>query len=111
MIDYLLVLKEVESIVTCKHSNTQMQLSCILWSVWNSTVMYYNKLAYYRKVIALKHCGAVLRIKWQLSIDYNVREDLSHELIEAVWIDVLLRMCKPLLLAACYRPPNQKDIF
>lgn len=72
--------------------------------------MCYNNLAYYRKVIASKHYGAVLRIKWQLSIDYNVREDLSHELTEAVWIDVILRKCKPLLLAACYRPPNQNDI-
>ena len=44
-------------------------------------------------------------------ISFNVRNELFHESIEAVWVDILLPKCKPILLAACYRPPTHNDFF
>ena len=44
-------------------------------------------------------------------IVFNIRSDLDHEHIEAVWLDILLPKSKPILVGACYRPPDQNDFY
>jgi len=42
------------------------------------------------------------------SISYNSRLDLDND-IEAIWIDILIKKTKPILLGCVYRPPKQID--
>lgn len=44
-------------------------------------------------------------------IGFNHRTDLKSEQIEAVWLDILLPMSKPILICACYRPPDQTQFY
>lgn len=44
-------------------------------------------------------------------ICYNVRTDLDHAHIEAVWLDILFPNSKPLLIGALYRPPDQSHFY
>lgn len=44
-------------------------------------------------------------------IAFNVREDLNHQDIEAIWVDVLLPRTKPILICICYRPPKQTNFY
>ena len=44
-------------------------------------------------------------------IGFNHRTDLYSDQIEAVWLDILLPKSKPILIGACYRPPDQTQFF
>ena len=37
---------------------------------------------------------------------FNPRPDLDHSKVEAVWSEILLPRCKPILVGSCYRPPD-----
>lgn len=44
-------------------------------------------------------------------IGFNCRSDLSHDKIEAVWLDILLPKCKPIIIGTCCRPPGQYKFY
>ena len=37
--------------------------------------------------------------------------ELDHADVEAVWLDLLLPKSKPILIGACYRPPDQHNFY
>ena len=37
---------------------------------------------------------------------FNLRPDLDHSKVEAVWSEILLPRCKPITVGSCYRPPD-----
>ena len=45
------------------------------------------------------------------NLSYNIRNDIDHENIEGIWIDLLLPKTRPILIGSIYRPPNQKDFL
>lgn len=51
--------------------------------------------------------GVCMYIREDLS--YNPRSDLDHENLEAIWIDLLLKKTKPILIGCVYRPPDQRN--
>ena len=40
-----------------------------------------------------------------------LRPELDHADVEAVWLDILLPKSKPILVRACYRPPDQHNFY
>lgn len=46
--------------------------------------------------------GACIYIRSDLP--FNIREDLHHDEIEAIWVDIFLPRSKPLLIGTVYRP-------
>lgn len=44
-------------------------------------------------------------------ICFNVRMDLDHAHIEAIWFDILFPNAKPLLIGALHRPPDQNNFY
>ncbi len=44
-------------------------------------------------------------------IGFNQRMDLNNDQIEAVWLNILLPKNKPILVGACYRPPDQTMFY
>lgn len=44
-------------------------------------------------------------------IGFNQRMDLNNDQIEAVWLNILLPKSKPVLVGACYRPPDQTMFY
>ena len=44
-------------------------------------------------------------------IAHDVRSDLSHNELEALWVNILLPKTKPILVGVCYRPPNQNNFY
>jgi len=57
-----------------------------------------------------RHGGGVC-VYIRSDIAFNERLDLQNEIIETLWIDLLLPKTKPILIGTCYRPPNQNSIF
>lgn len=44
-------------------------------------------------------------------IGFHVRTELGHADVEAVWLYILLPKSKPILIGACYRPPEQQNFY
>ncbi len=44
-------------------------------------------------------------------IGFNQRMDLNNDQIEAVLLNILLPKSKPILVGACYRPPDQTMFY
>ena len=42
---------------------------------------------------------------------FNPRTDLFNEHVEAIWFEILLPKCKPIVVGTCYRPPKDKDFL
>ena len=57
-----------------------------------------------------RHGGGVC-LYIRSDIAFNTREDLQHQDLESLWIELLLPKTKPILLAAIYRPPKQNDFY
>lgn len=53
--------------------------------------------------------GVCLYIRCDLT--FNARDDLLHQDLESLWIELLLPKTKPILIAAVYRPPKQHDFY
>jgi hypothetical protein len=51
--------------------------------------------------------GVCLYIKEDLA--FNPRADLDDTQLEIVWIDLLLKKTKPILIGCAYRPPGQQN--
>ena len=51
--------------------------------------------------------GVCLYVKDTLA--YNTRTDLSDDQFEAIWINLLSKKTKPILIGCVYRPPHQHD--
>ncbi len=66
--------------------------------------------AAYRKVISIKHIQGVC-VYVRSDIGFNQRMDLNNDQIEAVWLNILLPKSKPILVGACYRPPDQTMFY
>jgi len=56
-----------------------------------------------------RHCGSVC-LYIRSDISFNTREDLQHQDLDSLWMELLLPIAKPILLAAIYRPPKQNDL-
>ena len=55
--------------------------------------------------------GGGVCIYVRADIGFNNRTDLYSDQIEAVWLDILLPKSKPILIGACYRPPDQTQFY
>lgn len=55
--------------------------------------------------------GGGVCIYVRADIGFNRRTDLDHDKIEAVFVDILLPKSKPVIVGACYRPPNQNNFY
>lgn len=55
--------------------------------------------------------GGGVCIYVRADIGFNHRTDLHSDQIEAVWLDILLPMSKPILIGVCYRPPDQSQFY
>ena len=57
-----------------------------------------------------RHGGGVcMYVNSRLS--YITRPELTHEAIETVWIEIIGKQTKPVLVCTIYRPPGQNDFY
>lgn len=57
-----------------------------------------------------RHGGGVC-IYVRSDLSFNPRDDLSHDELEATWIDLILPKTKPILCGVVYRPPQQCNFY
>ena len=57
-----------------------------------------------------RHGGGVC-IYIRSDLSFNIRSDLYHDDLEAIWIDLFLPKSKPILCGAIYRPPTQQNFY
>lgn len=57
-----------------------------------------------------RHGGGVC-IYIRNTLSFNIRDDLEHSDLEALFIDILLPKSKPILCGVIYRPPKQTDFY
>ena len=55
--------------------------------------------------------GGVVCIYIRSDLSFNPRNDLSHDEIEATWIELLRPKTKPILCGVVYRPPQQCNFY
>ena len=53
--------------------------------------------------------GVCLYIRQDLA--FNPRPDLDKDVLETLWVDILLPKTRPILVGVCYRPPKQCDFY
>ena len=46
-----------------------------------------------------------------MTLAYNIRTDLLHDGLEAVFIDLFLPKTKPIFSGVCYRPPKDFKFY
>ena len=57
-----------------------------------------------------RHGGGVC-LYIRSDIAFNTREELQHQDLDSLWIELLLPKTKPILLAATYGQPKQNDFY